>query len=184
MTLWFTADTHFGHSHVIRFSDRPFASVGEMDAELIRRWNAVVGPRDEVWHLGDFCWTKEPESYVQQLNGRIHLVLGNHDRRRMSLLDAGMLFASVQDVKYLRRDGLRFWLSHYAHRTWPKANHGTYHLYGHSHGDLPGVNRSMDVGVDANDYAPISMDAVVAELQDAAFTQHHTERDRHEEKSI
>lgn len=171
--IWFTADTHFGHVKVITYSKRPYNTIEEMDADLIKKWNAKINQKDEVWHLGDFSFAKEPAIYREQLNGRINLVLGNHDRRRMSLLDATRLFESVQDVKYLRYNNMRFWLSHYAHRTWPSSNKGTFHLYGHSHGDLPNYNRSMDVGVDANNYQPISIDEVVAKLKDCILTPHH-----------
>ena len=68
-------------------------------------------------------------------------------------------------------------MSHYAHRTWRNSVHGAFHLYGHSHGDLPGLGRSMDVGVDANDYAPISIAAVVEKLSVAGITDHHIERE-------
>lgn len=173
MTLWLTSDTHFGHEKVIEYSNRPWPNVDEMDEALIKKWNAKVGPRDEVWHLGDFSFRKNPESIRNRLNGKIHLVLGNHDRRRISLLDAGHMFESVQDVKYLRYEGMRFFLSHYAHRCWPKSGKGSFHLFGHSHGDLPPYNRSMDVGVDANNYEPIAIEAVIKMLQDKPVTPHH-----------
>ena len=54
--VFFTADTHFGHANVIRFDDRPFGSVDEMDEELIRRWNSKVGTEDFVYVLGDMIW--------------------------------------------------------------------------------------------------------------------------------
>jgi calcineurin-like phosphoesterase family protein len=173
--IWFTSDPHFGHEKVIKYSSRPFATVEEMDETLIQYWNSRVEKKDEVWCLGDFVFHGSVEGYRARLNGRIHLVLGNHDRRRLSLLDV-RLFESVQDVKYLRWEGLRFWLSHYAHRTWPKSNRGSYHLYGHSHGDLAGNGRSMDVGVDCNDYHPISIEEVVKILDHFPPTNHHTER--------
>ena len=52
--LFFTSDLHLGHANIIRYCDRPFANVGEMDAELIRRWNETVGEEDVVYFLGDF----------------------------------------------------------------------------------------------------------------------------------
>lgn len=170
--LWFTADTHFGHAKIIQHSRRPFADVAEMDAMLIARWNDLVGERDTVWHLGDFChWRCDPEPYRKQLKGRIHLVYGNHDEDARKVL-AG-LFDSVQDVKYLRHDGERLWLSHYPHRSWRNSHHGSYHLFGHCHGDLPSFGRSMDVGVDACNYAPISFDVVTEMLYHAGPTLQH-----------
>lgn len=52
---FFTADHHFGHAGAIQMCGRPFASVDEMTRELVARWNAVVSPRDGIWHLGDFA---------------------------------------------------------------------------------------------------------------------------------
>lgn len=173
--IWFTADTHFGHAAVIDYCKRPFADVGEMDAALVARWNDVVAPTDDVWHLGDVAFRSNPARYLDALHGRIHVILGNHDDEKKL---AKTRAAWVGEVKYLRADGHRFYLSHYAHRTWRNSVHGAFHLYGHSHGDLPGLGRSMDVGVDANDYRPISLAEVVAKLEAAGPTDHHIERSR------
>lgn len=171
--IWFSADLHLDHTKVIEYSKRPFKSIEEMNETLIINWNERVVPKDEVWFLGDFCWSDRIEYFRKRLNGRIHLILGNHDLRRLSIKEAGQLFESVDFVKYLRYNHEKFWLSHYAHRTWPKSNHGCYHLYGHSHADLPGLNRSMDVGVDAQNYRPISIDEVIGQLKDKGMTNHH-----------
>lgn len=170
--ILFTSDTHFGHKGVIRHG-RPFSSVEEMDAVLIARWNERVALRDEVWHLGDFCVNRKWWNKIRpQLNGRIHLVLGNHDDPS----EAAKWVESVQEVKYLRHEGLRFYLSHYAHRVWRRSDDGSFHLYGHSHGDLPGLNRSMDVCVDDHNFYPISLDEVVARLESQPITHHHRSR--------
>ncbi|WP_258934193.1 hypothetical protein [Nesterenkonia pannonica] len=52
MTTFFTSDHHFGHANIIRYCDRPFADVAEMDEAMIDRWNETVSPDDEVWVLG------------------------------------------------------------------------------------------------------------------------------------
>lgn len=81
---FFTSDTHFGHFNIIRYCNRPFETVAEMDEELIKRWNTVVKPEDTVWHLGDFSFYMSKEkvtSIVKQLNGTIYLVKGNHDKK-------------------------------------------------------------------------------------------------------
>ena len=79
---WITADTHFGHKNVIEYSNRPFDSVEEMDAELICRWNRVVGTHDTIYHLGDFALTtkKRKIEILKQLNGYKILIRGNHDK--------------------------------------------------------------------------------------------------------
>jgi calcineurin-like phosphoesterase family protein len=79
----FISDTHFGHRGIITFSRtkpfRPFATIGEHDAELVRRWNSIVGNKDTVWHLGDFCFGKRNLSIAGELNGSKKLVMGNPD---------------------------------------------------------------------------------------------------------
>ncbi len=87
MTTYFTSDSHFGHAGVIAMSGRPFASIEEHDEALVAAWNAVVGPRDEVWHLGDFAMGASPERCAVlflRLRGRKCLVRGNHDRKRVT----------------------------------------------------------------------------------------------------
>lgn len=80
---FFIGDTHFGHKGIIAFSGtkeyRPFATIEEHDAELVRRWNGVVGKNDTVYVLGDFCFGKRNLSIANELNGYKKLVMGNHD---------------------------------------------------------------------------------------------------------
>lgn len=80
---FFIGDTHFGHRNIIAFDGvrefRPFASIEEHDAELVRRWNSVVRPNSPVWVLGDFCFGKRNIEIAAQLNGKKRLVMGNHD---------------------------------------------------------------------------------------------------------
>ena len=79
---FFTSDTHFNHANVIKYCARPFASLEAMNREMITRWNAVVGPEDTVYHLGDFAMGKSSEwpGFLRQLNGaRKILIRGNHD---------------------------------------------------------------------------------------------------------
>lgn len=171
MSVWFTADTHFGHTKVIEYMDRPWSTVEEMDDALIANWNAVVQPRDTVWHLGDFVFRGDARAYRHRLNGHIHLLMGNHDNKK-NVEAAG--FVSVRQVHYLRHEGHRFWLSHYAHRTWRNSYHGCFHLYGHSHGMISGYGKSMDVGVDAvAGYRPIHWEEIPLTLQNEIDTDHH-----------
>ncbi|OJW21150.1 MAG: hypothetical protein BGO49_24355 [Planctomycetales bacterium 71-10] len=81
--IFFIADTHFGHRRIIEFDEtrpfRSFPSIEEHDEGLVRRWNSVVGPKDVVWHLGDFCFGKRNLEIAALLNGNKKLVMGNHD---------------------------------------------------------------------------------------------------------
>lgn len=80
---FFIADTHFGHKGIITFSEtkpfRPFNTIEEHDEELIKRWNSVIGKKDNVWHLGDVVFGARNLPILERLNGYKRLVLGNHD---------------------------------------------------------------------------------------------------------
>jgi calcineurin-like phosphoesterase family protein len=78
--LYFTSDHHFWHTNIIKYCNRPFVSVEEMNEALIQNWNDLVLPEDEVYYLGDFSMAARPvEIYTSRLNGIKYLVPGNHD---------------------------------------------------------------------------------------------------------
>lgn len=166
--VWFTADTHFNHANIIKYCKRPFSSSQEMDEALIANWNSRVKDNDTVYFLGDFCFAKGSQAdrieivkkYLNRLNGKIHMVRGNHDKSTDLL--AGF-FVSYKDVNLIHINGQSVYLSHFAHRVWPGSHKGTLHAFGHSHSVLPAWKNSLDVGVDAQGYFPISL----KQLQDA-----------------
>lgn len=166
---WFSADHHFGHANIINNCKRPFTHVEEMNETMIGRWNEVVRPNDVVWYLGDmFFRAKAPQidAILTRLNGEIHYIQGNHDQ----ILERKFKhrFKSWDQVCMVTVNEQQIVLSHYAHRVWEKSVHGVWHLYGHSHGQLPeDLSLSFDVGVDAGwNYAPVSMDQIVAKMRD------------------
>lgn len=173
MRTFFYSDPHFGHEAIIRYCSRPFKDVAEMDRALISNWNETVGPADEVWLLGDvfFCQAKEAHRILDQLNGSIHLVLGNHDKVIKHDNTLIKRFASVTDgIKEIDRhvDGekVRLVLCHYPILSWNKAYRGSLQLHGHSHGAIPHDPRYRrhDVGVDVWNYHPVSLDEVGRKL--------------------
>lgn len=162
--VFFTADTHFGHAGVIKMSSRPFSNVDEMDETLIADFNAVVRKTDIVWHLGDF-WYKSPKpanAYLSRLNGTKHLIVGNHDGARTRELP----WASVQESAQIAVDGHRLVLGHYPWAEWAGYWRQSVHLYGHVHGRREGVGRSCDVGVDAWQFRPVSLDEILVRIGD------------------
>jgi calcineurin-like phosphoesterase family protein len=162
LTVWFTADTHFGHGGALGRFKRPFRSVAEMDEALIARWNDRVGAHDELWHLGDFAYRMPAErmaDVLKRLNGVKHLVTGNNDGADTVSL-AG--WASVQAYRETELEGVRLVLCHYPFRTWNGMYKGAYNLHGHSHGQLAGLTRQVDIGVDVWDYCPITLDEIRA----------------------
>lgn len=162
MTVWFTSDTHFGHKRIIELAKRPFKDLPEMDLEMICRWNSKVGPKDWVYHLGDFAFSA-PDYYLSQLNGQFKfLIKGNHDNHKNRLSNGwDHVYKSYHETEI---DGQFLVLCHYGLRVWNKSHYGAIHLYGHSHGNLPGDSQSMDVGVDCTDFYPVNLDDIRARL--------------------
>ncbi len=164
---FYTADLHLGHHGILKHcpATRPYDTVEEMDAAIVERINERVDPSDILYIVGDFAVSGDKE-YVRHLfhsiNCRKVLVLGNHD-----LSNKGRVNRNIRDLPWdiqpthaleTTDEGCRIYLSHYACRTWPAAHHGSYHLFGHSHGNLPPLGRSRDVGIDCTDthFAPMT----------------------------
>jgi len=159
MKYWFTSDTHFGHSNIIKYTERPFKSVEHMDKELIRRWNERVNPEDVVFHLGDFCFkggTQGGENkytyYEQQLNGKIILIKGNHDNNNSA--------KTIIEDMLICHGGKYF---HLVHR--PEDANSEYNLVGHIH-KLWKVKREgrkllINVGVDVHNFYPIDITTIM-----------------------
>jgi calcineurin-like phosphoesterase family protein len=163
--IWFTSDHHWGHANIIRFSQRPFADVEDMDEALVQRWNGVVKKGDTVYHVGDIFLYKDLQrahAIRDRLNGQICLIKGNHESVALRMKDRFAWVKEYAEVKIPDPDapgGERLIvLCHYAFRVWNKSHHGSWHLYGHSHGSLPDDPNalSFDVGVDCHDYTPVS----------------------------
>lgn len=171
--IWFTSDTHFGHANVLGFCARPWRTVEEMNRALVDNINAVVGPNDTLYHLGDFSFKMTVED-ARALRDRIRCrdvrwVPGNHDKD-WSRPEVEGTFAVEQPIATLKLDGGRkVVMCHYPIMDWPGLGHGAIHLHGHIH-SASGYNewnRDMgllryDVGVDANAYAPVSAERIIA----------------------
>lgn len=155
MAVLFVSDTHFLHQGIIRAMRRPFASIEEHDEALIFAWNAVVRPRDTVYHLGDFALgpAEEAAKIFGRLAGRKCLIAGNHDTKSRRLP-----WAEQHDgIREISVDHTHIILCHYPMRSWARAFRGSLHLYGHVHARLPGTTQSQDVGVDAWAYRPVTL---------------------------
>lgn len=181
--IFFTADTHFGHTNIIKYSKRPFKNVNEMDEKLIENWNSVCNNDSIVYHLGDVFMGND--SYFNRICDKLdfrhlYIIKGNHDKGvanwYSTFKPSGVtLFNSYLET---RIDGQDFTLCHYAMRVWNKSHHGAYHLYGYSHGSLPDDPNSLsfDCGVDCHDYKPISLEKVKEIMKTKNFKpiDHHT----------
>lgn len=184
MDTFFTSDNHFYHTNIIKYSNRPYTSVEDMNERMIEEHNYTVKVSDTVYFLGDFSFSDERKSreVLRRLNGQKHLILGNHDKgiraNVKSFLGTG-LFSTIQDYKEIRVDGQSIILFHYGCRVWNKSHHSSWLLYGHSHGSLPPFGKSVDVGVDAkfihNEYRPTEF----GEVKTFMSTREHEAVDHH-----
>lgn len=182
--IFFTSDLHFGHENVIRFDNRPFSSIEEMDEELIKRWNAKVGKDDLVYVLGDLIWKSRNDdapAILNSLNGQKYLIKGNHDRF-LHNAKAVQALAGVNDYADIcipLEDGTtkRCILSHYFIPMYVGSRYGAIHLHGHSHkskeaeielqiarllADEEIPNRIYNVGCMYWNYAPVTLDEILA----------------------
>ena len=90
MSYWFTSDTHFGHCNIMKYCNRPFKLLDEMNSTLIQNWNSRVKENDTVFFLGDFCFKSgsnrgegisvKASEWKAKLNGSVVFIKGNHDR--------------------------------------------------------------------------------------------------------
>ena len=183
--LWFTSDTHFNHSNILRFTNRPWSTIEEHDEALIQNWNSVVGIDDTVFHLGDFCFGS-PQKIIEirnRLNGNIVLIKGNHDDKNMQR----SLYPLFDDVLYQARiqvNGRTVYLNHFPFLCFAHSNPYLYgdnyaiNLFGHVHsgplskGDDVGRLQYLfptqyDVGVDNNNFFPVSWSQINKQIEES-----------------
>jgi len=165
--IFITSDQHFGHANIIKHANRPYASVLEMDLDLIARWNSVVSPNDLVIHLGDFCLgnAKMAASYWSQLNGDMWILNNSwhHDCRWLPH------FASIRTATggltlwdpltvFNFDDHLKITVCHYPMWSWEGSYYGMPMFHGHTHLTVgTGIENSYNVCVEATDYFPVPL---------------------------
>lgn len=167
--IYFTSDTHFCHENIIRFCNRPFETIEEMNAELVRRWNETVPEDGIVFHLGDFCFggSASWNHFLDRLNGKIYLILGNHDIKNIKegYMDR---FEIVTQQMIIKVEEQTIILNHNPFLCYGGSYRDVWQLFGHVHSgplsksglDSPRLTmlfpRQYDVGVDNNDYRPVT----------------------------
>lgn len=173
--IYYTADLHLGHENVIRHCCRPFAAVEEMDAALIRNWNSRVHKNDTIYIVGDLFFRnrRSAEGYLEELKGRKHLVLGNHDiswYKKASAAHWADYFDSVQPMVTIRDGNALVTLCHYPMMTWQGSGHGGFMVFGHIHNNtnaafwplIRGSPLLLNAGVDINEYRPVTLSELQA----------------------
>lgn len=183
---FFTSDHHHAHAKVIEYCNRPW-TVDQQTAELVDRWNSRVGLLDNVYHLGDFSFHTSGKiglliEILQSLNGRIHLIRGNHCDYDIWQRIEDMNLPHIEWIKDYHRIkymGQPIVLSHYPMETWDGASHGSWMLHGHCHGSLKPRGKRLDVGIDNHPDHQVFCFAEVAAFmakQKIAIVDHHTGR--------
>ena len=168
MAIYFTSDIHFGDERIMKLCGRPFQTVKEMDEYIIKRWNEKVEPTDTVWVLGDIV---SPEHFdkdlLNRLNGRIHLLAGNHDYPvHGRIMDETKIEPYVESLFYF--EGGSLVMFHYPIMDWVGRDSGVIHLYGHVHNKhIAGMEEyfadklAFNVCMDVNDFEPKTLKELV-----------------------
>ena len=157
-----------------------------MNETLIRNWNAVVKPNDDIFHLGDFGFGREKDlcNILRRLNGRKYFLYGNHDKAMYGI--TLQYFEWAKDYYELNFQGQKMILCHYPLATWNKARHGSWMLHGHCHTSFDWANVDTtrhDIGVDGNGYYPVSFDQLkkIMDKKKYKIVDHHGKSDDMEE---
>lgn len=164
--IYFTSDLHLGHVNVLKLCQRPFDDIEDMNNALIHNWNTMITPRDTVYILGDFFFrihVEDANEIIKKLKGKKILIKGNHDLKYDE-----SLFEEICDFKVIKYHKRKFILMHYPLLEWPHYFQRGIHLHGHQH-NTSDYNLEMkrqgilryDVGVDANEFKPISIDEII-----------------------
>jgi calcineurin-like phosphoesterase family protein len=151
---FFTSDEHYGHANIIKYCNRPFYSVEDMDNAIIGKFNSVVSKNDTTIHAGDFTLgrNEHAKNYIKQLNGNHIFLQGSHDKWLPTY--SHQIWTKKIDSQYIV-------VCHYAMRVWPRSHYNSWQLYGHSHGGLDPVGKQWDIGVDTHYFYPYSLDEII-----------------------
>ena len=181
--IWFTSDTHFGHQKEFLWAPRGFNSIEEHDEAIIHNWNEVVGPNDDVYHLGDVMLNDNEHGLecLKKLNGKIHIIIGNHDTdTRIELYKTCPNIVSVDYAKEIKIGKYYLWLCHYPTITAnydddkPWAKH-LINIFGHTHQQYKfyeiikhaGPNPYMYCAcLDAHNNYPVSLEEILQDVQE------------------
>jgi len=164
--IWFTADFHLSHNNIIKYCNRPFKSVKEMDAMIMGNIEDLVKSSDMLYYLGDLTFSPSVARcfFDRFSDQQIHFIIGNHDTR-LTIKIAKEYCISVAYIKDIKIKEQPITLCHYAMRVWNKSHYNAWQLYAHSHGMLPPLGKQYDVGVDNNNFRPISSEELTRRLE-------------------
>lgn len=185
--IWFSSDHHFGHTNIVTKYNRRngyYKSIEHMNEDLIQRWNETVSPDDTVYYLGDFSLGyKYARDITPQLNGTKILIAGNHDLCHPCHKKKYVKFiahykewgwTNVYEKHHITTPIGEVLLCHLPYlregedqryQSFRPVDKGGYLIHGHVHELYLKKGRGINVGVDRNDFKPVSMDRVVEILK-------------------
>lgn len=173
---YFASDLHLGDKNIIKYENRPFATVDEMNARIISNFAKMIGPKDDLWIVGDFVKganTELAEEFFSRVPGRMHLIPGNHDRETIKQMPQ---WHTVDGLVEMKADGQPVTLCHYPLMTWNGAHHNgddptilSIQIFGHIHGLTPGWWRAVNVSVDVWDFMPVTIEQIRQRSEENRF---------------
>ena len=158
MKDWFTADLHLNHKNIIKYCNRPFTDIYQMDNVLINNILARVKPGDNLYLLGDISFKLDVAlAFLNKIPKKVNVFLieGNHDHKRLKE------YLPTFQIKDICINKQWITLCHKVMYTWNESHRGGWNLFAHSHGNLSPIGLQHDVGVDNNGYVPLSFEDVV-----------------------
>jgi calcineurin-like phosphoesterase family protein len=178
MAIYFTSDNHFGHRRILEYTKRPYKTIPEMDEALIENWNKVVKKNEYIYVLGDFSFSnrERTKEIISRLNGIKILIIGNHDKDAKKSLELG--FDQVFENHSIRIGDEQILLSHFPYHPMTDLNQDqrylhkrivndgkTFLLHGHVHETYHIKDNMINVGVDVNNYTPVSHHKILSMIE-------------------
>ena len=164
---YYISDTHFNHKNIIDMCGRPFCNADEMNEAIIANWNCVVREDDDVYFLGDFA-RSNAEHFLNRLNGKKHLIIGNHDFKMLKNIDVQKYFESVDIYLKIKDGNYDVVLFHYPICEWDGFFSGAIHLYGHVHNAINERTEFMNnqkncynVSADVSSFIPRTLKQII-----------------------
>lgn len=161
-----SSDHHFNHRKILEYCERPFDSPEEMNAAFVSNHNKIVRPNDFVFFLGDFAFhPATTKKFLEQLNGRIHFIWGNHDKRTKKVIRSLCEWTGGLKV-IVGGKRKKITLCHFPMESWDGSNWGHLHFHGHCHGTRTPTPGMLDVGIDnayklLGEYRPFSIQEAI-----------------------
>lgn len=167
---FYISDMHLGHKNCIKYDNRPFENIDQMNKVLVENWNNKVSENDDIWIIGDFCYRseKDPSYFLKQLKGHKHLIVGNHDKVTVESKSAYKYLESIEKLQHLKDGNHQVILCHFPLAEWAGKHYGSYHIHGHIHARtgetyefMNRTERSLNAGCMLNGYEPVTFEELL-----------------------